>query len=394
MACASHHLLTQQHKQKMVSVGLVRRGKYGSRSETSRSSVNGRRRRRRVTRASSDSSGSFSFKDVGNEGSPESLKSLFSPAKINLFLRITKKRPDGFHELASLFQTIAFGDTMNVSMLPSTATEDHITCDDPTVPCDERNLVAKAADLFRKKTGSTQMFSIDLQKEVQAGAGLGGGSGNAATMLWAANELCQSDYSEGDLLEWSGDIGSDISFFFSSGTAYCTGRGEIVEDMPPALPETYPIVLIKPSTPLSTAAVYKALDVKKCSQEDPDELKAMFYQDILKNSSGKKSFPSQELCINDLELPAFQEMPILAKAKEELIAGGKYSSVFMSGSGSTMVCLGSHMLDDNPQFEIESMDDWLAVMTQPVNRDKGTWYEKPVELYVTEGTEDDDYVRK
>jgi 4-diphosphocytidyl-2-C-methyl-D-erythritol kinase len=204
---------------------------------------------------------------------------LFSPAKINLFLRITKKREDGFHELASLFQTLAFGDNMTISKLPSSATEDSITCNDPAVPCDRSNLVCKAADLFRKKTGSKQHFHIDLAKEVPAGAGLGGGSGNAATMLWAANQLCGLDYSEGDLLEWSGDIGSDISFFFSSGTAYCTGRGEIVRDMPALLDPQYPILLTKPSTPLSTGAVYKALDVNKCSKVNPDELLERFYNE-------------------------------------------------------------------------------------------------------------------
>ena len=237
----------------------------------------------------------IAFEGVVDKADDETLD-LFSPAKINLFLRITKRRQDGFHELASLFQTIAFGDTMTVSKLPSSATEDVVTCTDPTVPCDGRNLVVKAADLFRRKTGSNQMFSIDLQKEVPAGAGLGGGSGNAATMLWAANKLCDSKYAEEDLLEWSGDIGSDISFFFGSGTAYCTGRGEVVEDMPPALPGNYPIILIKPSAPLSTAAVYKALDVAKCSDVDPEDLKRDFYQQALMASAERKpctEFPSQ-----------------------------------------------------------------------------------------------------
>ncbi len=257
------------------------------------------------------------FEDVPDgpqAGTTESLE-LFSPAKINLFLRITKKRPDGFHELASLFQTIAFGDMLSVRPLPSSATEDLITCNDPTVPCDERNLVAKAASLFRAKTGSQQRFAIDLDKEVPAGAGLGGGSGNAATMLFAATKLCglEGTYSEDDLLEWSGDIGSDISFFFSSGTAYCTGRGEIVEDMPPALPDSYPIVLIKPMRPLSTAAVYKKLDVAKCSQLDPEQLKDDFYMDVLQKSNARERYPAQDLCLNDLEGPAFQEMPILAR---------------------------------------------------------------------------------
>lgn len=84
--------------------------------------------------------------------------------------------------------------------------------------------IAQALNLFRRKTGRRQRFHIDLSKRVPHGAGLGGGSGNAATTLWAANELCGRPASNEELLEWSGEIGSDISVFFSSGAAYCTGR--------------------------------------------------------------------------------------------------------------------------------------------------------------------------
>ena len=282
--CRSSRILAESDKKmRMASMGSGRSsgGSISCRKSTCGSSCRTRAHRGRHGQARASS---FSFKDVSDEPLNESLE-LFSPAKINLFLRITKRRDDGFHELASLFQTIAFGDSLKVTPLPSTAIEDEIFCTDPTVPCDERNLVWKAAELFRKKTGNKQKFSIDLRKEVPAGAGLGGGSGNAATMLWAANKICGEDRPDSDLLEWSGDIGSDISFFFSGGTAYCTGRGEIVEDMPPALPSGYPIVLVKPALPLSTAAVYGKLDVSRCSDVDPEELKQRFYQEALMASS-------------------------------------------------------------------------------------------------------------
>jgi hypothetical protein len=84
----------------------------------------------------------------------------------------------------------------------------------------------------------------------------------------------------------------------------------------------------------------------------------------------------KDLCINDLELPAFGEMAILQDVKKELIATGEYESVFMSGSGSTMVCLGNHLIQEDTNFERESKDDWLAVLTQPINReDRSKWYE-------------------
>ena len=149
---------------------------------------------------------------------------LFSPAKINIFLRIVRRREDGFHDLASLFHVIDLGDDMTFTLLPPGSTSDQLTCNFPDVPTDESNLVIKALNLFRRKTGATDRFSVDLFKRVPHGAGMGGGSGNAATTLWAANEMCGRPATAEQLLEWSGEIGSDISVFFSSGAAYCTGR--------------------------------------------------------------------------------------------------------------------------------------------------------------------------
>lgn len=149
---------------------------------------------------------------------------LFSPAKINIFLRVVRRREDGFHDLASLFHVIDLGDDMSFTLLPPGSGSDQLTCNVPDVPTDASNLVIKALNLFRAKTGASERFSVDLFKCVPHGAGMGGGSGNAATTLWAANELCGRPASVAQLLEWSGDIGSDISVFFSSGAAYCTGR--------------------------------------------------------------------------------------------------------------------------------------------------------------------------
>lgn len=147
---------------------------------------------------------------------------LFSPSKINLFLRVVRRREDGYHDLASLFHVIDLGDTMDFSIVAGDS--DHLTCTDPSIPTNDSNLVIKALNLFRAKTGMKQCFSVHLDKKVPHGAGLGGGSGNAATTLWAANELTGRPATTEQLLEWSGDIGSDISVFFAEGAAYCTGR--------------------------------------------------------------------------------------------------------------------------------------------------------------------------
>jgi 4-diphosphocytidyl-2-C-methyl-D-erythritol kinase len=117
---------------------------------------------------------------------------LFSPCKINLFLRILRKRPDGYHDLASLFQTVAFGDTLHLKMDP-TAVEDSMECNMAGVPVDKSNLVLRAIELVKVKTGRVDAcFRANLVKQVPAQAGLGGGSGNAAAAMWGTNVLLGS----------------------------------------------------------------------------------------------------------------------------------------------------------------------------------------------------------
>jgi len=152
---------------------------------------------------------------------------LASPCKINLFLRILRKREDGYHELASMFQAISLHDDLSFTVLPDDAEEDQLECEDPNVPLDRSNLVLKAIDVFRKRTGRTEKFRVKLNKQVPVQAGLGGGSANAATALWGVNQLCGKIATNEELADFGAEIGSDISFFFSLGTAYCTGRGEV-----------------------------------------------------------------------------------------------------------------------------------------------------------------------
>jgi 4-diphosphocytidyl-2-C-methyl-D-erythritol kinase len=244
---------------------------------------------------------------------------LFSPAKINLFLRILGKRPDGYHELASLFQAIGLGDRLTFTL----SKEDNLTCSDPLLPTNSSNLVLKAVNLFRLKTGLQSSIQIHLEKKIPTQAGLGGGSSNAATTLWALNALHHFPYTEEELQQWSSEIGSDIPFFFSQGIAYCTGRGEIVRNLPLLPLPSFSIE--KPSEGLSTPAIYNALNLSECSSADPETLLEAFYK-------GKPTY------INDLEAPALRLSPTLSIYKKELLK--KYDQVFMTGSGSAHVCLG------------------------------------------------------
>ncbi|CAO2171770.1 unnamed protein product [Urochloa humidicola] len=293
---------------------------------------------------------------------------LFSPCKINVFLRITGKRPDGFHDLASLFHVISLGDTIKFSLSPSKS-RDRLSTNVSGVPVDESNLIIKALNLYRQKTGTDNFFWIHLDKKVPTGAGLGGGSSNAATALWAANQFAGCIASEKDLQEWSGEIGSDIPFFFSRGAAYCTGRGEIVEDIPNPLPENLPLVLVKPPEACPTAEVYKRFRLEQASKADPLTL----LKEITQNGI------SQDVCVNDLEPPAFEVLPSLKRLKKRIIAASRddYNAVFMSGSGSTIVGIGS---PDPPAFVYDDEDYKDVFVSEAcfLTRDENEWYREPI----------------
>lgn len=176
---------------------------------------------------------------------------LFSPAKLNLFLRVLHKRSDGYHDLATLMQSINFCDIVTITQ----AEEDAFLTDHPFLAMDGSNLVLKALQLFRSKTGIDAPVRIHLEKNIPMEAGLGGGSSNAATVLWGLNRLFQTNFSDQELMHLSKEIGSDIPFFFSHGRALCRGRGEIVENIAP-VHETY--TLYKYEKGASTAAIFRS----------------------------------------------------------------------------------------------------------------------------------------
>lgn len=278
----------------------------------------------------------------------------FSPAKINLFLRILNKRPDGYHDLATLMQAISLGDFLYISK--SDSSQDQLTCTDPRLPLDRSNLVLRAAELFRAKSGIPLYVTMHLDKRIPIEAGLGGGSSNAATVLWAMNELVGRPFCSNTLLEWSADIGSDIPFFFATGSAYCRGRGEVVRSVEPLHLPT--IWIVKPPQGLSTRKVFSNLDVKKLPARDP-EVSLSAFKDF-KNS----------LLYNDLEETALYIEPILALLYKTLQA--QYAGrVLMSGSGSSFFCLGEHM----PQLSQEpGLPSCFVQHATCMQRDLDGWY--------------------
>ena len=250
--------------------------------------------------------------------------SFFSPAKVNLFFRVLYKREDGFHEIASLYQAINLGDYLHIRR----ANKDHVTCSDLTLSMCDQNLVRKALALFRKETGILDSLHIHLEKNIPREAGLGGGSSNAATTLWALYKLFGCTPSLSEFQRLGSILGSDVPFFFSSGTAYCTGRGEKLMEI--SLSDTFydtSFWIAKPFSGLATPKVYKACNPSLVPSRDP-------LQSLHSFTSSHPSF------YNDLEEAAFLVSPKLKEFKDALLASG-FDQVVMSGSGSSFFCLGS-----------------------------------------------------
>lgn len=241
-----------------------------------------------------------------------------SPAKLNLSLRVLRKREDGFHEIDSVMVRLpGLCDRLTVTE----ATVDSFTCDDPGVPGDASNLVLRAVAAYRSFSDSGVKFAIHLGKSIPHGAGLGGGSSDAAATLTALDHFSATPQGTARLMEIAAALGSDIPFFLGSPVARATGRGEIIEAAP-ALPNL-PVLLLKPSFGVPTPDAYGRWKKAK-------ELHSVPY--------GPQVFPWGEL-VNDLERPVFWKHLFLAEMKVWLLGRPEVAGALMSGSGSTMFAL-------------------------------------------------------
>lgn len=213
---------------------------------------------------------------------------------------------------------LSLADTITVKY-EATGDALRLQCSDPSVPTDETNLVAKALRLFQRQTGLKGTWEIDLEKRIPAGAGLGGGSGNAAVVLRLANELTGHLLDHASLVELAGSIGADVAFFvLAVAAADAAGRGEKVVAV--ESPGPVAMVLIKPPFPVSTPWAYQ-------SWKDSQELPGVVY--------AAQITPWGAL-VNDLERPVFEKYLLLPNLKTWLLAQRECLAALMSGSGSTM----------------------------------------------------------
>jgi len=272
---------------------------------------------------------------VGQEGCTIDELKLTAPAKVNLALYVLGRRPDGYHKLWTLMETISLADEVTLSG----ATDDavRLTATGRPVPTGEENLIVRTARLLRERAGVSKGVDIHLDKVIPIGAGLGGGSSDAAATLVGLGRLWNLGLTENALMTLGAEVGSDVPFFVvmqlrgGSGAAVCRGRGEQVEVVEAPSPHWY--LLLLPKEGVSTAAAYAALRAPTRLTTVPEKAK--------KTQEAYERGDVDELrqrCHNDLERVALSLSAGCRRAFERMVAAGLPQAA-VSGSGSALFCL-------------------------------------------------------
>jgi 4-diphosphocytidyl-2-C-methyl-D-erythritol kinase len=243
---------------------------------------------------------------------------LLAPAKINLSFEIKRRRPDGFHEIQTLMAPVSLFDRISLEKAADPDQTIRFSCNDKSIPAGEDNLVMRAANLFRSATKVAGGIDIRLEKAIPHGAGLGGGSSDAAATLMGLNELFGGLLEKEDLSTLATELGSDVPFFLAQSAAICRGRGEIVEPAP--LAQRLTLLLLKPDFGVPTPWAYGRW-------KDAQEISGIDYT--------AQMFEGIRF-VNDLERPVFEKFVILAQLKAWLRGQPEVAVALMSGSGSTI----------------------------------------------------------
>ena len=299
---------------------------------------------------------------------------VLAPAKINIHLRVGPRRTDGFHPLMSWMVTVGLFDTLTFQTKSDThvpptggSSTSHLSlrCDNPRLPCDQRNLIVKIANAWREESKpdlkNTTDLQVFLEKRIPVGAGLGGGSSDGAFALMALNRLWRSGGAADVLSAFAARFGSDLSFFFHGPSSVCRGRGEIVSPIP--RPTARWAVLVLPKRSMPTPDVYRRFDQMNLGREED-----IVNEPDWKNWAALKSWELLPRLVNDLEPPAFDIAPDLAHLRSRVeTAIGR--PVRMSGSGSSLFTLSdeqSHAVEAAEKIERDTNERAVPVEVAPI----------------------------
>jgi 4-diphosphocytidyl-2-C-methyl-D-erythritol kinase len=246
-------------------------------------------------------------------------------AKINWALRILGRRPDNYHELATIFQTVTLQDRLRLTLCAGDRIE--ISCDQPDIPVGESNLIYRAAEMLRERYGTGRGVRIVLEKRIPAGGGLGGGSSNAAVALLGLAHLWRIETNASELAELGALLGADVPFFFTGGTALGQGLGTRVS--PLADVGRIRLLIVTPGVKVLTSEAYKALSAPALTKVNSDIM--------LSISRADAQFPDllPYHLHNDFERVMLRLEPEIERAKKALMSAGARGSL-LAGSGASV----------------------------------------------------------
>ena len=275
-------------------------------------------------------------------------------AKINLALAVLGRRPDGYHNIETVFQTIDISDEL--CFRPSA--EISLSCEGLPGVSEKNNIVWKAAVTLAKRTGERRGVAITLQKKIPSGAGLGGGSGNAAAALMGLRRFWNSDISDADLHAIALTLGSDVPFFLMGGAALGRGRGEVLAALPDFQPKH--LVVIFPGVSVSTASAYRALNLGLTFSESDTRI-----YNLLGLAENESSW--QAGIFNDFETAILPVYPEIAEAKN-FLEKREATVTLMSGSGSSV--FGFFLSEESARAAVSAVSQagWRAFPARTLTR--------------------------
>lgn len=278
-----------------------------------------------------------------------------SYAKINLTLDVLGKRSDGYHDLATVMQTIDLYDTISLSI--TAGDQVSMVCNRTELSTGD-NLVVKAAQMIRQKLGLTQGLTIELQKRVPVAAGLGGGSSNAAITLLALRQWWQLPLSDGELWEMAAALGSDVPFFLEGGLALCEGRGERITQLANHWPASMCwLLLLKPAISISTAHVFRALT--------PEDYSNGSWSRTVQTALQTCSTLQPDQLYNGLERGVLAQYPEVVQARTALLEAGA-TNVRLSGSGPSLFSTFADLLSASEVYRRMQTQGYEVYLTRPI----------------------------
>ncbi|HKP70065.1 MAG TPA: 4-(cytidine 5'-diphospho)-2-C-methyl-D-erythritol kinase [Pyrinomonadaceae bacterium] len=278
--------------------------------------------------------------------------------KINLHLQVIGRRPDGFHDLCTVFQTISIHDTIIVE--PAEAIE--FSCDDETIPVGEGNIMVRAANALRDLGNCNYGANICLEKRIPSPGGLGGGSSNAAVVLLALRKLWKLDVELSKLHKIAESLGSDVPFFLYGGTALGMGRGEIVEQIDDFC-EKY-MLIVTPNVAVATRDAFKRLQVRALTKQDSERILRLCRLDLESADFKHTAFT------NDFETTVFATYPEVERVKQTLLDLDA-DRAMLSGSGGSVFAVFDK--EETRQTAMKALDDevnWRKFAVATISRNE------------------------